>query len=132
MAHLKTFPEKIFITFFVFAAAIIFAARTGHCDGLDSLIDLGHGQAEIARSYAKETRAYNDVKTGIQNGWIKIGRSAGEIKRDYGEPVVIIPDKKSGMDKWIYKPSKSSFFKGEKACLFFDKSGKLAEIKEEK
>ena len=115
----------------VFFLILFLSGTNCFADGLDTLIEVGRGQAEIQKSYAGETRIYNDVKEAVEDGEIKKGQGADEIRRKYGEPVVNIPDMETGMDKWIYKPAKSSFFKGEKIYLFFDSTGVLAELKKE-
>lgn len=115
----------------IFIVMLAYFVCASHCyaKGLDALIEVGRGQAEIQKSYAEETAIYNAVKKAVGAGIIKKGQTSAEIGSKYGQPVVVVKEYSAGRDKWVYKPAKSSFFEGEKICLFFDKNGILDEIK---
>ena len=111
----------------IFTIAV--CAHLSYADGLDTLIEVGRGQAEIQRAYYEETRQYEGVKRAIDRGDIKKGQTKKEIRGEYGGPVVEFYDIITKRDEWIYKPAKSDFFgSGIKACLYFDKEGLLDEI----
>ena len=101
-------------------------------DGLDSLIEVGKSQGEIAKAYSEETRAYERVKRAIEGGEIAKGGTKKSILDKCGEPVVTVGDYGTDREKWIYKPAASDFFKGPKISLFFTKDGILDEISIEK
>lgn len=97
-----------------------------YADGLGALIELGRGQAEMQKAYAEETKIFERMKRGIDNGAVQKGQSKEDIGNEYGEPVVMLQEK--GREKWVYKPAGSSFFKGIRVNLFFDEKGLLDEI----
>jgi len=97
--------------------------------GLGELMSIARAQKDAQRAYEEETKAFERVKAAIDKGAIKKGQAKKDIRSRYGEPVVNIRESDTGRDKWIYKPAKSSFFSGIKACLYFDKEDKLDEIK---
>lgn len=98
-------------------------------EGLQSLIELGRGQAEIQKAYDEETKTYEHVKEAVDSGTIAKGQSKDSIKERYGEPVVALQDSATNREHWIYKPAASNFFKGPKIHLFFDAKSALDEIK---
>lgn len=116
---------------FIFIFLIGFFALTSrsYAEGLDTLIDLGRGQAAIQKSYARETATYNEVKRAVDSGSIKKGRTKKEIASKYGQPVVNIREFGTERDEWIYKPAKSTYTQGERIYLFFDKNEILDEVK---
>ena len=92
-------------------------------------MDIARAQKDAQATYTQETKAFERVKEAIDKGAIKKGQSKKEIESRYGDPVVSIPEYGTGREKWIYKPAKSSFFSGVKACLYFDKDNNIDEIK---
>ena len=74
------------------------------------------------------TKAYDAVKEGIEEGTLAVGESQDTIKKEYGEPVVVIPAN-GKFEKWIYKPGYVSHFDGVKIYLYFDNDRKLANIR---
>ena len=100
-------------------------------EGLDSLIEAGKSMADIKAAMAEETRAFNAVKSAVDQGAIKKGMSKASIMEQYGEPVIINDDSATKREKWAYKPDTSSFLKGIRIFLYFDKSGMLDEIRVE-
>ena len=68
-----------------------------------------------------ETRNYNKCKEFITGNKIVAGLLKEDVKRYCGDPVARVDDGK----RWVYKPSDSSFFEGEKIYLFFDENGIL-------
>ena len=117
----------------VLISVLIFMIQgSARADGLNSLIEVGRSQGEIAKAYTEETRTYEGVKRAIEGGGIAKGKSKKEILDRYGEPVVMVGDYGTDREKWIYKPQTSDFFKGPKISLIFTKDGILDEILIEK
>lgn len=118
---MKSITSTIFI--------IIAVAPFSWAEGLDTLIEVGRGQAAIQRAYYEETRTYEGVKRAVDRGDIKKGQTKKEIKDEYGDPVVDFYDFITKRNEWIYKPANSDFLgAGIKICLYFDKDDKLDEI----
>lgn len=117
----------------IFAAACLaLFTLTFDCraDGLDTLIEVARSQGAIAQEYAEETKAFDRVKKAIDCGDIKKGQTEKDLREDYGEPVVVLPeDRYEKREIWIYKPASSSFFKGVRATLFFTADGLLDEAR---
>lgn len=109
---------------------LMFAGRI-FADGLGTLIDVAQSQGAIAKQYKEETRAYEEVKKGIDRGDVKAGQDKTYITKRYGKPVVVLEPRSWRQEKWIYKPSGSSFFKGEKISLVFDEKGFLVKVEKE-
>lgn len=109
--------------------ALLMTAGLCYAANLGELMKIARSQAAMQQVYRDETRSFDKVKKAIDNGSIEKGQTKDEIKDRYGEPVVSIFDYDTNREKWIYKPAKSSFFKGINAYLFFDKDGKLDEVK---
>ncbi len=122
---------KIYVM--IFTSVVMISSFTGMAmsDGLDSLIEVGRSQGEIAKAYAEETRTYENVKRAIQNGAIKKGMTAKAVLDKYYEPVVVVGEYGTDRKKWIYKPQTSDFFEGPRISLFFTKDGVLDEISQE-
>jgi len=121
---LKKIQALIIILFLVLSSSVAFA-------GLGDLIRLGRNQAQIKKSYDKETKAYNSVKSAVEKGKIVKGQSKDKIVKLYGEPVITLSERGSTREKWYYKKASASFFGGTKIILFFDVDGILDEIKTE-
>jgi hypothetical protein len=98
-------------------------------EGLDTLIDLGRSQAQIQDQYREETRAFEKVKKGIEEGAIVKGQTRDSIRSKYGEPIVAAKDLDGKREDWVYKPASSSFFDGIRATLIFTEEGLLDEIR---
>jgi len=96
-------------------------------EGLSSLMEIAKSQKDIQKKYDEETKAFNRIRKAIEAGAIQKGQSKIEISNRYGEPIVIIPEAGTRREKWVYKPVESTYFKGIKAYLFFDKDNKLDE-----
>jgi len=124
---MKSIKMAVFITSLVFTGSGFLYA-----DGLDSLIEVGRSQSEIAKAYAEETRAYESVKRAIEGKGIVKGMAKKAILDKYGEPVVMVGEYGTDREKWIYKPKTSDFSKGPKISLLFTKDGILDEISVEK
>ena len=114
-----------------FMAAVIVIASSAQirAEGLDALIEVGKSMADINAATAEETRVFNAVKAAIDRGIIKKGLSMAAIRKQYGEPVIINEDSATKREKWGYKPDTSSFLKGVRVYLYFDKNGILDEIR---
>lgn len=100
-------------------------------EGIDALIEVGRGQAEIQKAYAEETKTYKGVKSAIAIGKIKKGDTKDEVSSGYGEPVVTFNDQSTGREKWVYRPASSDAFKGERVNIYFDDKGLVDEIRQE-
>jgi len=109
-------------------AVMIITASACYAEGLDSLVEVARSQGKIQEEYSKETRVFESVKKAIDKGVIKKGQPKDEIAKKYGQPVVVVPEYGIDREKWVYKPSSSTFFDGIKIYLFFDKDNKLDEI----
>lgn len=106
---------------------IAFWYTSAYAADLKTLMEIGASQADIAKTLQQETKVYNGVKSAIDSGAIKKGMAADKLRKKYGEPVISVYDKKREADKWLYMPSESTHFKGEKIYLYFDKENKLTE-----
>lgn len=113
----------------LYAAVFIvaFLCTPAHSAGLKTLMEMGENQADIAKTLREETNIYNGVKSAIDLGAVQKGAAADTIRKKYGEPVIIVHDKKRDANKWLYMPAESTHFKGEKIYLYFDKENKLTE-----
>lgn len=112
----------------VISSVLFLMAGFASADGLDTLIDVGRSQGEIARAYSEETRAYEGVKRAAESGHIIKGISKKSIIDKYGEPVVAVREYGTDREKCIYKPASSDFGSGPKVSLYFTKDGILDEI----
>ena len=124
---MKKMKITALILIFVFMSAGYVRA-----EGLDALIEVGKSQAEIAKAYSEETKAYESVKRAIGGGAIVKGANKKSVFDKCGEPVVMVGDYGTDREKWIYKPATSDFSKGPRISLFFTKDGVLDEISVEK
>ncbi|MCX5680652.1 MAG: hypothetical protein NTZ95_08475 [Candidatus Omnitrophica bacterium] len=124
---MKSTEIAVFVLIFVFTGPGYLRA-----DGLDSLIEVGKSQGEIAKAYSEETRTYEGIKRAIESKNIVKGANKKTILEKYRGPVVMVGDYGTDREKWIYKPATSDFSKGPKISLFFTKDGILNEILIEK
>ncbi|MCM8760929.1 MAG: hypothetical protein NC938_06635 [Candidatus Omnitrophica bacterium] len=113
----------------IVAAAIYAAAFDCHAEGINTLVEVAASMGEAKKVLDKETANFNSVKTAIDSGRLSKGQPKGQIRAQYGEPVVENKDIPSGRERWVYKSADSSFFKGVRIYLFFDDKGMLEEIK---
>lgn len=93
--------------------------------GLKSLMLLAKDRGQMIKEYKADTKSYKKIKKALNHDLFHGGEKAFEIKRKYGEPVVILQENNVNETRWVYKPSDASFFEGEKAYLFFDSENKL-------
>jgi len=100
-----------------------------YAEGLSTLANVGKSQDAMQRALNKETKSFEKIKKAIEKGTIKKGDRKDTIRKHYGEPVVILPDKQYA-EKWVYKPGYASWFNGIKIYLFFDSNNELEGIKE--
>lgn len=107
---------------------MIFAATAVCAEGLDTLIEVGRGQAEIAKDYAAETKAYESVRRAVERGSIKKGQAKGAIMDTYGEPVIMYTRWQDKREQWVYKPASATFDKGPRVDLYFTPDGTLDEV----
>lgn len=117
---------QIIVLFFIMLFS--FTARI-HAEGLSTLAEVGKDQAAMQKALDEETKSFRAIRKAIEKGTINKGESQDAIKRSYGEPVIILPDKKHD-EKWIYKPGYASWFDGIKIYLYFDSDKKLEGIKQ--
>lgn len=116
---------KILVCFFIFW---VLSTELSYSEGIDTLKDVGKGLEENAAALREETEAFNKVKKGIESNAIKKGMEKDLVIKKFGKPVVISPEA-NGNEKWVYKPSWGTMFKGPKVYLFFDDIGKLENIR---
>jgi len=117
----------------VLVSALVFMSQLyAFAEGLDTLIEVARSQGEIAKDYKAETKAYESVKSAIDDNKIVKGMDKKAISDKYDEPVVVVGEYGTDRAKWIYMPSTSDFFKGPKISLFFTKDGILDEVLVEK
>lgn len=113
---------------YVLAAVIVSGFAASAPADLDTLIEVGRGQAEIQKHYNEEERAYRVVRQAIGSGALKKGTPRADIVKRFGEPVVDFYDSERGMQKSIYKPAASSFFGGEQIAVFFNDKGLVEDV----
>lgn len=111
---------------FVFLFLLI--ASNSYADGLAALVEVSKGQQQMEKILNKETETYEVVKKALETGSIEKGQSQDLIRKRYGEPILIIPEKE-GMKRWVYKPGYATHFDKIKIYLFFDEDKKLKEVK---
>jgi hypothetical protein len=104
---------------------VISQASFAYADGLKSLIEVGKSQNEIQKALEKEDRAYDEVSEAISDGSLREGTPKEEIADDFGEPVVKISARGERPERWVYKPSSSTFFEGKKIYLYFGQNAGL-------
>lgn len=92
--------------------------------GIKMLMLMNKDQGKMKKIYAEEDESYRSIKKAIDHNVLSEGYPAFEIKKKFGEPVIELLDT-DGASRWVYKPSSSSYFDGEKAYLFFTSSGEL-------
>ncbi len=95
--------------------------------GIGSLMMLSGDRGKMKKEYARETKSFHKVKKAANNDVFKVGNLAFEMKKKYGDPVVVVPGEKEGDAKWVYKAGTSDFLTGEKAFLVFGPDDTLKE-----
>ena len=100
-----------------------------YAEGLSTLAEVGKSQEAMQKALDKETKSFEAIKKAIEKDVIKNGVSQDVIKKRYGNPVVILPDKQY-TERWVYKPGYASWFGGIKIYLFFNGGKKLVGIKQ--
>ena len=129
--NVSTYGKIVAVPIFYLSAFILSTTLivNAHAAGIGELMEISRAQADAQKAYGEETKAFERVKAAIQNKEITKGQAKKDVSERYGQPVVNTQEFETGREKWIYKPAKSSFFSGPKACLYFDKNDKLDEIK---
>jgi len=97
--------------------------------GLSALMQFSNDRNAMVKEFNRETKNYDNIKKAVDHSYLDKGESASRIKRRYGEPVIILPDTKEKITKWVYKPSGATYFSDEKVYLIFDENDKLLEWK---
>ena len=113
-------------TFTIICAILLLTSNAYAKGGLLTLMAIGNNQKQMEKALKQETRIYEDVKEGVEDGKITEGVSQNYIIKKYGEPVVIITEE--GMEKWLYKPGYATHFDNIKIYLLFDADGILQQI----
>lgn len=88
--------------------------------GLKSLIELSKDRGNMIREYNEETKVYDKLIRAIDRGLLDEGLNGEDIRKKYGDPVVVVDGDSPGDKKWVYKPGSSSFFEKEKIYLIFN------------
>ncbi|MBI4432970.1 MAG: hypothetical protein HY592_05790 [Candidatus Omnitrophica bacterium] len=70
-----------------------------------------------------EEESFQKIAAAARDGRLQPQTSAKEILKKYGPPVIKIAQDDG--EKWGYKSRKSTWFKGPKAYLYFDKDALL-------
>lgn len=96
---------------------------------LTPLMELSKDRAEMTDELERDTRNYKNLKAAIEKNSLKEGESVLTIKREYGEPVLILSEDSGRVSRWLYKIGNASFFSQEKIYLIFDEEGKLVKWK---
>jgi len=98
--------------------------------GIETMIELSTDRDKMVREFNIDTMNFEKVLKGINDSKIKAGDTDKGIKKQYGEPVVVVPVDNTGeLERWVYKPGIGSFFDGNKIYLIFNKDGYLKETK---
>ena len=97
--------------------------------GLKSLIQFSKDRNAMVKEYNMETKNYDRIREAVDQGYLDKGESASRIKSRYGEPVIILPDTKENITKWVYKPASATYFSDEKVYLIFDENDEFVEWK---
>lgn len=118
------------LCFLVVTAFLAVSLIASNCygEGLSTLAAYGKVQEKMQKVLDSETKAFNAVKKGIENGSIKKGQAQDYIEKRYGKPVIAIPDKEYP-EKWVYKPGYATWFDGIKIYLYFDQYQTLMGVK---
>ncbi|MBL7157007.1 MAG: hypothetical protein ISS92_02465 [Candidatus Omnitrophica bacterium] len=124
LLHIKL-PIAVFLVVFL---SVSLCGVCAFSDSLGNLIKVGKSQAQMEKALAKETKSYKAVKKAVESGTIKVGDEANSIKKRFGSPLVIIPQKDNS-EKWVYKPGYATHFDNIKIYLFFDSNNRLSGIK---
>ncbi|MBI3252697.1 MAG: hypothetical protein HYZ52_05240 [Candidatus Omnitrophica bacterium] len=99
-----------------------------HSEEIDTLIDAGKDQNYKEAVLAGEEAAFQNVKEAAKKGILAPPLSGEEIRKQFGEPVVILT---AGAEKkWAYKSRRATWFSGPKIYLFFDKEEHLTRLEE--
>lgn len=98
-------------------------------EGLDTLIEVGRAQSDIAKENARETKAYESVRRAVESGQLREGMKQDDVLKRFGDPVVSFDRTGTEPAKLIYIPANASFFDGPKVYLFFDDKGFLSGTK---
>jgi hypothetical protein len=115
-------------SFIALAVFLMFPAAVS-AEGLDALIEMGRGQAEIQKAYAEEAKAYERVRAAVDKGDIAKGRPKKDIREEYGNPVIDYTDFATKRETWVYKPAKSDFMgNGVRLYIYFDSNDLIDEI----
>ena len=93
--------------------------------GLGALLKLSKDRSKMVREYKKETHSFNRMKKALEKGDIKPGEDARNVKRVIGDPTLEIKENDGIHTRWVYKPSDTSYFEGNKVYLLFDQEDKL-------
>jgi len=87
------------------------------------LTGLSASMDRMAKQRQVESDNYQKAKEFIQGPEIREGLLKDDLIKQCGNPVV----KVDNGSRWVYKPSTSTYFKGEKIYLFFNSDEKLSD-----
>ena len=106
----------ILIYYIIMTAGPVMAAGE-----LVKLKAIGDSLTLMDKESEEENINYQKAQDFINSQDIKEGVSSDFVLKECGEPVA----KADNNTRWVYKPSSSTFFKGEKVYLYFDKDNSL-------
>lgn len=92
---------------------------------INVLITLSKDRGAMADDLDEDTKNYENLKKAFDDSRLKEGESELLTRKEYGEPVIILPEENGKFSRWVYKAAKTSFFSQEKIYLIFDKEKKL-------
>jgi len=92
-------------------------------DAARTLMDLNNNEKSKDEIFRRETRNFERVREYITGGSGERDISKERAIKSFGAPVLTFSQ--GEWEKWAYKPSTSSWFKGEKIYLYFDSKDRL-------
>lgn len=96
---------------------------------LTPLMELSKDRAVMTNELERDTRNYKTLKAAIERNDLKEGESVSAIRKEYGEPVIILSESNGRFSRWVYKIGNASFFSQERIYLIFNEEGKLVKWK---
>ena len=112
---------KLIIIIIVLSLLILQAPEAFAQGYIRRLKGISDGMNYMDQERQQEGRNYKRAEEFVIGPDIAVGLSKDDIVKTCGEPVAIA----SGGTRWVYKPPTSTFFKGEKIYLFFNKDDQL-------
>jgi hypothetical protein len=93
-------------------------------EGVRTLLDVRSDEGEKEKALVVEEKRFQVIKRAVDSEYFKRGQSAKEIRRRFGEPMIVIEENKG--ERWGYKSRKSNWLSGPRIYLVFDENARLA------